>query len=118
MGRAWDRIMFGTPEEARDALQKAGINYFLYSRELGFADPLMTAPLFSPDQISHYLGIRWTDGTSALLTWLNPDIQPFDESWLQAYRRTAATAESLEYLKGVFARLRATPHPWHSVVLP
>jgi hypothetical protein len=37
---------------------------------------------------------------------------------LQGYRRTAATAESLEYLKDVFARLRATPHPWRAVELP
>lgn len=118
MGRDWDRIMFGTPEEAKGALQKAGINYFLFSKELKSADPLLTAPLFSPDLISRYLGIRWTDGTTALLTWLDPDIQPFDESWLQAYRRTAATASSVEYLKDVFARLHATPHPWRAVTLP
>jgi hypothetical protein len=118
MGRDWDRIMFGTPEEAKDALQKAGLNYFLFSKELGSVDPLMTAPLFSPEMISRYLGIRWTDNTTALLTWLTPETRPLDESWLQAYRRTAATVPSVGYLNAVFAQLRATPHPWRTVKLP
>jgi hypothetical protein len=118
MGQNWDRIMFGTPEEARVALQKAGINYFLFSKELKSADPLMTAPLFSPELVSRYLGVRWTDGTTALLTWLDHDTMPFDESWLQAYRRTAGKVSSVAYLNGIFAQLHATPHPWHAVKLP
>jgi hypothetical protein len=118
MGRDWDRIMFGAPEQAKDALQKAGINYFLFSKELGSIDPLMTAPLFNPEMISRYLGIRWTDDTTALLTWLTPETRPLDESWLQAYRRTAATVPPVEYLNPVFAQLRATPHPWRAVTLP
>jgi hypothetical protein len=118
MGRDWDRVMFAAPEEARDALQKAGINYFLFSKELGFSDPLMTAPLFKPDQIGRYLGIRWTDGTTALLTWLQPGVQRLDPTWLESYRQIADTAASVESLRDVFARLRATPHPWRSVVLP
>jgi hypothetical protein len=68
--------------------------------------------------INRYLGIRWTDGTTALLTWLAPETRPLDESWLQAYRRTAATVPSVEYLNPVFAQLRATPHPWRAVTLP
>jgi hypothetical protein len=118
IGPDWDRIMFGAPEEARAALHKAGINYFLFSKELRSADPLMTAPLFSPELISRYLGICWTDGTTALLTWANPDTLPFDDNWLQAYRHTAANAWSVEYLRNVFAELRATPHPQGAVKLP
>ena len=118
MGQDWDRIMFGTPEEAKNALQRAGIHYFLFSKELQSGDPLMTAPLFSSESISRYLGIRWSDGTTALLTWRDPDTLPFDESWLQAYRRTAATVAPVENLKGVFAQLHATPHPWRGVKLP
>jgi hypothetical protein len=118
MGRDWDRIMFGAPEQAKDALQRAGINYFLFSKELGSIDPLMTAPLFNPRTISRYLGIRWTDDTTALLTWLTPETRPLDESWLQAYRRTAATVPSVEYLNEIFVQLRATPHPWRAVNLP
>jgi hypothetical protein len=118
MGQDWDRIMFGTPEEAKNALQRAGINYFLFSKELRSGDPLMKAPLFNSESISRYLGIRWSDGTSALLTWRDPDTLPFDENWLQAYRRTAATAAPVENLKGVFAQLHATPHPWRRVKLP
>ena len=65
-------------------MQKAGINYFLFSEGLGSADPPITAPLLSPEPISQYLDIRWTDGMTALLTWLNPDTLPFDQSWLEA----------------------------------
>jgi hypothetical protein len=116
MGRDWDRVMFGEPEEAKEALQKAGINYFLFTKESQFSDPLMTAPLFSPDQISRYVGIRWTDGTTALLTWLQPGMQPFDESWLEPYRQVAETAMPVDGVKDIFARLRATPHPWRAVL--
>src|SRR5262249_15138017 len=69
----WDRLMWGTPEEGRDALRAAGLNYFLFSRELPVTDPITLSPLFSPHSIGQYLGVRWTDGTTALLTWVGPD---------------------------------------------
>ena len=64
--------MFGQPEEAKRALQAADLNYFLFTREDSIADPLPLSPLFTPDNIGRYLGVRWTDGTSVLLTWLGP----------------------------------------------
>ncbi|MGC1354491.1 MAG: hypothetical protein WA851_01625 [Xanthobacteraceae bacterium] len=42
-------------------MQKAGTNYFLFSKD---SDPPITAPLLSPELISQYLGIRWTDGAA------------------------------------------------------
>ena len=32
MTPAWDKLMWGTPEQGRDALRASGINYFLFSR--------------------------------------------------------------------------------------
>src|SRR5262249_522975 len=112
IGRPWDTIMFGTPEGGRAALQASGRNYFLFSRTLMIDDYLVRSPLFSPDNIARYLGIRWTDGTTPLLTCLGPDTE-----WLADYRRaveSSATVASFPYqeMRDVFARLRAMPHPW------
>ena len=126
MTRDWDKVMFGSPEEAKIALQKAGINYFLFSRELApglkIRDALPLSPLFSPKNISKYLGIRWTDGKTVLLTWRGPNTIPFDGAWLRAYRDAAQDSTTgrgwYAVMKRIFARLRATPHPWQSFDLP
>jgi hypothetical protein len=116
MTRAWDRVMWASPEQGRDALRAAGLNYFLFSRELPIRDPLFFSPLFSPDGIARYFGIRWTDGTTILLTWSGPETRPLDETWLAEYRRAVAASPMREFrsaaMKSVFERLNATPHPW------
>ena len=119
----WDRLMFGTPEEGRQALQTSRIDYFLFSTELLLYDPLPLSPLFAPDNIGRYLGVRWTDGTTTLLTWLGPGTTPLDAAWLAAYRRTVESSPSIQSfpyadMRSIFARLRATPHPWRSFPLP
>ncbi len=123
----WDRLMYGTPESGRAVLQAAGLNYFLFSRELTehvkLVDILPLSPLFSPDNIGRYLGIRWTDGKTALLTWLGPQTQPFDQSWLADYRRAvenSPTAKSfpIDAMREIYEQLRATPHPWRAFDLP
>jgi hypothetical protein len=83
-----ERVFFGSPEEARSSLQKAGLNYFLFSSEMPIGDPVVViSPLFAPDNIAKYLGLRWTDGTTSLLTWLGPDITPLSPDWLATYCR-------------------------------
>jgi hypothetical protein len=120
----WDRLMFGSPEEGRAALQSAGLNYVLFSTDLVLnSDPLLLSPLLAPDNIARYFGIRWTDGTSSLLTWLGPGITPLDDAWLMRYRRAIADSGALqsfplESFRAIYARLRATPHPWHSFAVP
>jgi hypothetical protein len=120
----WDRLMFGSPEEGRDTLQSAGLNYVLFSTDLYLNnDPLLLSQLLAPNNIARYFGIRWTDGTSSLLTWLGPGITPLDEAWLVRYRRAVADSGALqsfplESFRTIYARLRATPHPWHSFVPP
>jgi hypothetical protein len=120
----WDRLMFGSPEEGRAALQAAGLNYVLFSTELFLSnDPLPLSPLFAPDSIARYLGIRWTDGTTTLLTWLGPGVTPLDEAWVARYRHAVVESPAvqsfpLEHFRTIYARLRTMPHPWQSFALP
>jgi hypothetical protein len=119
----WADVMFGSAEQARRALQSTGHNYFLISREFPLADSLPWSELFSPDNIARYLGIRWTDGTTSLLTWLNPGVRPLDQAWIANYRRAVdesvtVQAFPFEAMKQIFARLNATPHPWRPFPLP
>lgn len=100
MTRHWDRVMFGTAEEAKQTLHSGHIDYFLFTRADEIRDPLPLSPLFTPDNISRYLGIRWTDGTSSLLTWLGPGVQPLRGEWVADYARAVAqsgTVQSFPY---------------------
>lgn len=122
MVRDWDRLMWGTPEEGRQLLQDAGLNYFLVSNELPISDPLPLSALFAPDNIGRYLGIRWTDGITSLLTWVGPETTPIDADWIAAYRRaigfrlSAPAHFPTAAVKAVFDNLRASPHPWQPFV--
>jgi hypothetical protein len=117
MGRSWDRVMWGTPDEAQTALRSTGLNYFLFSRDLEIRDPLPLSPLFSPDSIARYFGIRWTDGTTTLLTWSGPYTTPLDAAWLADYRRAVEMSPQVQRFpaaawRAIFERLHATSHPW------
>jgi hypothetical protein len=118
-----DQVLFGTAEEAKRALQDYGLNYFLFSAEDAITDPLPLSVLFHPDHIAEHFGIRWTDGTTSLLTWKGPDTAPLDEAWVATYRTAVANSgivASYPYadLKAIFAKLNATPHPWSRIKLP
>jgi hypothetical protein len=119
----WTEFMFGSPERGRQALQASGHNYFLFVRDLPIVDCLPLSPLFSPDNIARFLGIRWTDGTTALLTWLGPGVQPLDNVWIDSYRSAVAQSDTVrrfpyEEMKLIFTQSEATPHPWRSFALP
>ncbi|HKF94276.1 MAG TPA: hypothetical protein VKB96_06680, partial [Gammaproteobacteria bacterium] len=73
LSKSWPTVLFGTPKEAREALQRDGLNYFFYSHDLAVSDLLLNAALFSPDEIADNLAIAWTDGANYLLTWPGPD---------------------------------------------
>jgi hypothetical protein len=123
MTHHWDHVMFGTPDEATLTLHAAHLDYFLFTREDDIRDPLPLSPLFSADNIGHFLGIRWTDGTTSLLTWLGPGVTPLDPAWIANYRHAverSGTVQSFPYkaMKQIFSRLDVTPHPWHSLRLP
>jgi hypothetical protein len=79
-------ILFGNALEAKAALQRDGLNYFFISTHLDIRDPLICTPLFSPDTIGDHLGVKWTDGTDALLTWKGPGVEPLSADWVAKYR--------------------------------
>ena len=51
-------------------MHSEGLNYYRFSRELDIDDGVPAFARFSPDHICDYLGIKCTDGTTFLLTWL------------------------------------------------
>ena len=89
--RHWPVVYFGSPERARATLHAEGLNFFFFSKAMTIEDPIVRAPLFSPENIGKYFAVRWTDGTSYLLTWPGPNTQPIDENFLDAYRSRAET---------------------------
>ena len=82
---SWQTVLFGTPEEAAKALHSEGLNYFFFSSELGMSDPLKFSPLFAPQNIGKHLAIRWSDGTSYLLTWPGAYTRPIDKKFLYVF---------------------------------
>jgi hypothetical protein len=112
----FDTVLFGAPEEAMAAIRRAGIDYFFYSAELaelpqGISTPIILSPLFAPDRIADYFGIKWSDGTSYLLTWRDRSERPLDASFLASYRREVekapiASAFPLAAWRSVFAHFR------------
>ncbi len=83
--RSFD-IFLGEAPQARAILQEEKLDYFLIEMDDGLVDPLPCSALFSPEHIADYLGIKWTDGTHFLLTWLGPDIEPLTPAWIAAYK--------------------------------
>lgn len=123
MTKKWDRIMLGPAEEARKTLQAAGIDYFLFSNEIAIADPAPLGELFSPDHIADNLALRWTDGTTSLLTWPGPDTRPLDSAWLAKYRKSVEELYAFQgpyvaTMREIYRRYYAMPHPWKSIPLP
>ena len=100
----WPAVYFGTPERAQAVLRAEGLNFFFFSKEMPIVDPIVYAPLFSPDNIGKYLAVQWTDGTSYLLTWRGLNTQLVDENFLAAYRYRAQTN-----------RLKFDAHAWKQI---
>ena len=89
-----DEILGGAPELARQKLQEAGLNYFLFMKDYRLLDVLPYSRLFAPETIGRYLGVKWTDGATFLLTWIGPHTSPIGSDFLQAYRRSLNEPES------------------------
>ena len=59
-----DEILGGDPELAKQRLQEAGLNYFLFMKDYRIIDLLPFSRLFAPDTISRCLGVKWSDGSA------------------------------------------------------
>jgi len=82
-----DDILGDDPNLAKRRLQEAGLNYFLFSKTSRLIDLTPYGKLFEPDIIGRYLGIKWGDGSTYLLTWIGPETRPLDADFLEAYVR-------------------------------
>lgn len=69
LGNKYDTALFGSPEDARSAYQKLGINYFALNLRRQFFVGLPFSPLFKPENVQKYLELVWSDGDFYLLTW-------------------------------------------------
>jgi len=55
--------------------------------------------LFAPETIGRYLGVKWSDGSIFLLTWIGPDTTPIGADFFDAYRRVRAEPDALRWFK-------------------
>ena len=94
-----DEILGGDPELAKQRLQEAGLNYFLFMKDYRLIDLLPFSRLFAPDTIGRYLGVKWSDGSTFLLTWIGPDTTPIGPDFLEAYERRRAEPDALQWFK-------------------
>jgi hypothetical protein len=99
MSGRMDDILGGAPELARQRLQEAGLNYFLFMKDYRIIDLLPFSRLFAPDTIGRYLGVKWSDGSTYLLTWIGPDTTPIGPDFLDAYARRRAEPDPLRWFR-------------------
>jgi hypothetical protein len=94
-----DEILGDDPELARQRLQEAGLNYFLFMKDYRMIDLLPFSRLFAPDTIGSYLGVKWSDGSTYLLTWIGPETHPIGPDFLEAYTRRRAEPDVLRWFR-------------------
>jgi hypothetical protein len=99
MSGRMDDILGGDPELAKQRLQEAGLNYFLFMKDYRIIDLLPFSRLFAPDTIGRHLGVKWTDGSTYLLTWIGPDTQPLGPDFLDAYAQRRAEPDPLHWFR-------------------
>jgi len=111
-------------DETRAILQREGLNYFFFTTAMDVDDYLPLLKPFAPDQIANYIGIKWTDGTSFLLTWLGSGVIPLTPEWVAQYKKAVETAPwhpvdfPLALMLNVREQLRRNPHWGSDLVLP
>jgi hypothetical protein len=94
-----DEILGGDPELAKLRLQQAGLNYFLFMKDYRMIDLLPFSRLFAPETIGRYLGVKWSDGSTFLLTWIGPDTTPIGSDFLEAYKSRRAEPDVLRWFR-------------------
>jgi hypothetical protein len=113
-----------SPEDARAILQGEGLNYFFFTTAMPVDDILPLIKPFAPDRIADYVGVKWTDGTSYLLTWFGPGATPLTQEWVAQYRNAVETAPgspngfSLPLMLSLREQLRGNPRWGRDLKLP
>jgi hypothetical protein len=107
-----DEILGGDPELAKERLHEAGLDYFLFMTDYRMIDLLPFSRLFAPETIGRYLGVKWSDGSTFLLTWIGPGTRPIGPDFLDAYTRRRAEPDVLRWFRfDELAPLMATIAP-------
>jgi len=94
-----DEILGDDPDLAKRRLQEAGLNYFLFSKDSRIIDPTPYGKLFAPDTIGRYLGVKWSDGSTYLLTWIGSETRPLGSDFLEAYFRRRSEPDPLGWFR-------------------
>jgi hypothetical protein len=94
-----DEILGGDPDLAKRLLQEAGLNYFLFMKDYRMIDLLPFSKLFAPETIGRYLGVKWSDGSTFLLTWIGPDTSPIGSDFLDSYSRRRAEPDVARWFR-------------------
>jgi hypothetical protein len=126
MSRHYNDILNGAPDKAAALLKKEGLNYFLISKDLPLVDLLPYSNLFSPDNIAKHLAVRWTDGTTYLLTWPDETTRPIPPELSDFYRQMVEAGKQggfnfdqfIPQLGEAMNVLEQSPHPWKPIQLP
>ena len=99
LGPEWHVMAFGSPDDSKAALQKAGINFFLADVEnQWFFGGVPFSSLFAPANISEYLGmVQSIDGTW-LMTWKEKAARPLNKNEILTWEilRSGLTAVSTQ----------------------
>jgi hypothetical protein len=94
-----DEILGGEPPLAEQRLREAGLNYFLFMKDYRIIDLLPFSRLFAPETIGRHLGVKWSDGSTFLLTWIGPDTRPLGSDFLDAYAQRRAEPDPLRWFR-------------------
>ena len=79
-------LYYASPEIEMQELKKSGIDYFIFSKDLQIGSALPKTPLFAPENIGDYMGIKWTNGSTYLLTWKGDGVKAINQIFLDDYK--------------------------------
>jgi len=121
-----DEILVANPEDAKLLLQKEGLNYFIFSSKSRIIDLLPYSPLFRPETVGRYFGIKWTDGETYLLTWKDQTTSPitpkfnksYYDKWSEDEHPWFAFRQAIPKMNKAMRQIASLPHPWKAIAFP
>lgn len=87
-------------------------------------DILPLTPAFAPEQIAKYVGVKWTDGKSFLLTCLGPGVALLTAARVAQYKKAVDTAPyqpahfPVQLMLDLREQMRSNPHWLTDLRLP
>lgn len=119
-------ILSGSPERAKKILQEEKLNYFLVMSDSMLLDMLPFSHLFNSNNIAKYLGIKWTNGKTYLLTWREDGTAPLTPKFMKMYKRLIHEAnhpwfrfnEAVIAMNDTMQGFNHLQHPWTPIEFP